>query len=201
MHTRHRERGSRRRKLCSSEEDAFSRLVECDSPPWPTDCRPKASSSTRPSPRPPSSQPAVFNFGLTSAGIFRRPRIYASPYTCYSRIHCSNTLLEIVSRWYRIDASGMWLKGAGGSSMDAVFDVIIEYGIERGEEIRGRKLIFEHLDIDFDIGERREFWIIVIDDIIIELNCSVYPRSVILSLEITLLFACTWIDWIDCSIV
>lgn len=41
--------------------------------------------------------------------------------------------------------------------MDAVFDVIIEYGIERGEEIRGRKLIFEHLDIDFDIGERREF--------------------------------------------
>lgn len=52
VHTRHRERGSRRRKLCSSEEDAFSRLVECDSPPWPTDCRPKASSSTRPSPRP-----------------------------------------------------------------------------------------------------------------------------------------------------
>lgn len=159
MHTRHRERGSRRRKLCSSEEDAFSRLVECDSPPWPTDCRPKASSSTRPPPRPPSSQPAVFSFGLTSAGIFR---ICASAYTCIivestPRIHCSKLYLDDTGSMLPV-----WLRegeGGGGSSMDAVFGVIIECGIERGEEsseIRGRKLIFEYLEIDFDMGENFE---------------------------------------------
>lgn len=43
--------------------------------------------------------------------------------------------------------------------MDAVFGVIIECGIKRGEEsseIRGRKLIFEYLEIDFDMGENFE---------------------------------------------
>lgn len=56
----------------------------------------------------------------------------------------------------------VWLRegeGGGGSSMDAVFGVIIECRIERGEEsseIRGRKLIFEYLEIDFDMGENFE---------------------------------------------
>lgn len=57
-------------------------------------------------------------------------------YVYYSRIPLLESIaLEIVSRWYRIDASGAVGRVGGRegkSSMDAVFGVIVEYGIERG---------------------------------------------------------------------
>lgn len=169
MHTRHRERGSRRRKLCSSEEDAFSRLVECDSPPWPTDCRPKASSSTRPSPRPlpPSPLPLFLTASCIQLWLnFGREYSESMPlcvYVYYSRIPLLESIaLEIVSRWYRIDASGA-VEREGGKVLDGCGFRCYRWiwNREGRARIRRRKLIFEYLEIDFDIY-RREFWIIVI---------------------------------------
>lgn len=84
-------------------------------------------------------------------------------YVYYSRIPLLESIaLEIVSRWYRIDASGA-VEREGGKVLDGCGFRCYHWiwNRERRARIRGRKLIFEYLEIDFDIY-RREFWIIVI---------------------------------------
>lgn len=84
-------------------------------------------------------------------------------YVYYSRIPLLESIaLEIVSRWYRIDTSGA-VEREGGKVLDGCGFRCYHWiwNRERRARIRGRKLIFEYLEIDFDIY-RREFWIIVI---------------------------------------
>lgn len=113
-----------------------------------------------PPPSPSSSQPAVFSSGLTSGGNIQNLCLCACT---YSRIPLLESIaLEIVSRWYRIDASGA-VEREGGKVLDGCGFRCYHWiwNRERRARIRGRKLIFEYLEIDFDIY-RREFWIIVI---------------------------------------
>lgn len=88
--------------------------------------------SLPPSPLPSSSQPAVFSSGLTSGGNIQNLCLCA----CTCIIVESRYSNPLLSKLYLDDTGSMLpvrLRGREGkSSMDAVFGVIIEYGIERG---------------------------------------------------------------------
>lgn len=85
-----------------------------------------------PPPSPSSSQPAVFSSGLTSGGNIQNLCLCA----CTCIIVESRYSNPLLSKLYLDDTGSMLpvrLRGREGkSSMDAVFGVIIEYGIERG---------------------------------------------------------------------
>lgn len=85
-----------------------------------------------PPPSSSSSQPAVFSSGLTSGGNIQNLCLCA----CTCIIVESRYSNPLLSKLYLDDTGSMLpvrLRGREGkSSMDAVFGVIIEYGIERG---------------------------------------------------------------------
>lgn len=85
-----------------------------------------------PPPSPSSSQPAVFSSDLTSGGNIQNLCLCA----CTCIIVESRYSNPLLSKLYLDDTGSMLpvrLRGREGkSSMDAVFGVIIEYGIERG---------------------------------------------------------------------
>lgn len=89
-----------------------------------------------PPPSPSSSQPAVFSSGLTSGGNIQNLCLCAC--TCiivesrYSNPLLSKLYLDDTGSMLPVRLRGRVSGREGKSSMDAVFGVIIEYGIERG---------------------------------------------------------------------
>lgn len=146
--TRVAERVRRRGKLCSSEEDAFGQLVECDSPPWPTDCQPKASSTP---PSLPSSLSlsssllhASLHFSLTSAGIFRRPRIKLPRIESTPPSPSFFLFLSARSKLYLDDTRSMLPvcsseTRTGEGDLDAVFDCCLEMELWKNGGVRSTR--------------------------------------------------------------